>query len=238
MRNFLLILFTIFSCVVYAQNPPKIIKGTVFIDSIPTQDVHIINKKLAIGAISNENGQFEILVEENNILLISHLNLEYKEITVNKENIKAKNIVIYVDSKTHMLDDAPVVNAETLKLPYANVKPKDDKTVKIESGVTIGLSGLVNALNGNNKKKKLLKKLKIEDQNIANIRKHYTDGFFIRQLKIKEEHINSFLESCISKGIINLYRKDKILELTSVLIENSKHSPYLLENELIRLTQK
>ena len=257
MRNFLLILFTIFSCVVYAQNSPKIIKGTVFIDSIPTQDVHIINKKLALGAISNENGQFEILAEENNILLISHLNLEYKEITVSKENIKAKNIVVYVDSKTHMLDEvvlekqknileidqdilanAPVVNAETLKLPYANVKPKDDKTVKIESGITIGLSGFVNALNGNNKKKKLLKKLKVEDQNIANIRKHYTDGFFIRQLKIKEEHINSFLESCISKGIINLYRKDKVLELTSVLIENSKHSPYLLENEHIRLTQK
>ncbi len=240
-----------------AQNIPKIIKGTIFIDSIPTPDVHIINKKLALGTISNKNGTFEILAEVNNSLLISHLNLEYKEITITQENIKAKNIVIYVDSKTHMLDEVvlekrkgifeidsdiitntPIVNAKTLKLPYANIKPKSDKTVKIESGITIGITGLVNALNGNNKRKKLLKKLKVEDKNITNIRKHFTDSFFIKQLKIKEEHINSFLESCVSKGIFNLYQKNKVLELTAVLIENSKNSPYLLENENIRLTQK
>lgn len=257
MKNFLLAVLVSFSWLLQSQNNPKIIKGTVFIDSIPTQDVHIINKKLTIGAVSNENGSFEILTEEGNTLLISHLNLEYKEITVTQENINAKNIVIYVTSKTHMLDEvvlerkrsileidpdilanAPVVNAKTLKLPYANSKPKDDKTVKIESGVSVNLVGLINALNGTNKKKKLLKKLQIEDQNLAKIRKHFTDSFFIKQLKIKEENINSFLESCISRGIINLYKNDKVLELTSVLIENSKHSPYLLENENIRLTQK
>ena len=257
MKNFLLAVLVSFSWLLQSQNNPKIIKGTVFIDSIPTQDVHIINKKLTIGAVSNENGSFEILAEEGNTLLISHLNLEYKEITVTQENINAKNIVIYVTSKTHMLDEvvlerkrsileidpdilanAPIVNAKTLKLPYANSKPKDDKTVKIESGVSVNLVGLINSLNGTNKKKKLLKKLQTEDQNLAKIRKHFTDSFFIKQLKIKEENINSFLESCISRGIINLYKNDKVLELTSVLIENSKHSPYLLENENIRLTQK
>lgn len=257
MKNFLLAVLVSFSWLLQSQNNPKIIKGTVFIDSIPTQDVHIINKKLTIGAVSNENGSFEILAEEGNTLLISHLNLEYKEITITQENINAKNIVVYVTSKTHMLDEvvlerkrsileidpdilanAPVVNAKTLKLPYANSKPKDDKTVKIESGVSVNLVGLINSLNGTNKKKKLLKKLQTEDQNLAKIRKHFTDSFFIKQLKIKEENINSFLESCISRGIINLYKNDKVLELTSVLIENSKHSPYLLENENIRLTQK
>lgn len=257
MKNFLLAVLVSFSWLLQSQNNPKIIKGTVFIDSIPTQDVHIINKKLTIGAVSNEIGSFEILAEVGNTLLISHLNLEYKEITVTQENINTKNIVVYVTSKTHMLDEvvlerkksileidpdilanAPVVNAKTLKLPYANSKPKDDKTVKIESGVSVNLVGLINALNGTNKKKKLLKKLQAEDQNLAKIRKHFTDSFFIKQLKIKEENINSFLESCISRGIINLYKNDKVLELTSVLIENSRHSPYLLENENIRLTQK
>ncbi|TDQ25756.1 carboxypeptidase-like regulatory domain-containing protein [Tenacibaculum caenipelagi] len=258
MRNFLIAFFTFYSCLLFAQNTPKIIIGTVFIDSIPTQDVHIINKKLAVGTISNENGRFEILATKNDVLLISHLNLEYKEFTIAQENIQSKNIVIYVDSKTHMLDEvvlerkkgifeidkdimpnnAPVVNAKTLNLPYANSKPKEEKTVRIESGIAIGIIGLINALNGKNKQKKLLKKIKVEDQNIEKIRKHFTDGFFVQQLKIKKEHINSFLESCISKGIVYLYKKEKVLELTSVLIENSKNSPYLLENEHIRLTQK
>ncbi|CAM1365327.1 conserved hypothetical protein [Tenacibaculum sediminilitoris] len=230
--------------------------GTVFIDSIATQDVHIINKKMALGAVSNENGYFEILAAENNSLLISHLNLEYKEVTITKEHIKAKNIVIFVNSKTHMLDEvvlekqpgifevdkdihtnAPVINAKTLKLPYANVKPKDEKTVKIQSGVAISLTGLINALNGTNKLRRQLKKITIEDKNIEKIRKHFTDGFFVYQLKIEKEKINQFLEGCISKGIINLYTKNKVLELTAVLIENSKTSPYLLENEHIRVTK-
>ncbi|WP_417799773.1 carboxypeptidase-like regulatory domain-containing protein [Tenacibaculum sp.] len=258
MRKWLLVLFSCFSCVVIAQNTPKIITGTVFIDSIATQDVHIINKKLAIGAVSNQNGRFEILATENNVLLISHLNLEYKEVTITKEHMKTKNIVVFVDSKTHMLEEvvlekqksileidsdiltnAPVVNASTLKLPYANVTPtKDEKTVKIASGVAVSLTGLINALNGTNKRKKQLKKITVEDKSIEKIRKHFTDGFFIRQLKIKKEHINQFLQACISKGIINLYTKDKVLELTAVLIENSKTSPYLLENENIRVTKK
>ncbi len=258
MKKLLLVLFTCFSCIAIAQNTPKIITGTVFIDSIATQDVHIINKKMAIGAVSNENGRFEILAAENNTLLISHLNLEYKEVTITKEHIKTKNIIIFVDSKTHMLDEvvlerqksileidndilsnAPIVNAKTLKLPYANViQPKDEKTVKIQSGVAINLTGLINALNGKNKLKKQLKKATIEDKNIEKIRKHFTDGFFVQQLKIKRESINQFLQACISKGIINLYNKDKVLELTAVLIENSKTSPYLLENENIRVTKK
>ncbi|MDO6676342.1 carboxypeptidase-like regulatory domain-containing protein [Tenacibaculum sp. 1_MG-2023] len=258
MRKLLLVLFTITTCAIIAQNTPKIITGTVFIDSIATQDVHIINKKLTLGAVSNENGRFEILASENNTLLVSHLNLEFKEVTITQEHIKTKNIVIFVDSKTHMLDEvvlekqrsileidpdilnnAPVVNAKTLKLPYANViQPKGEKTVKIESGLAISVTGLINALNGTNKRKKQLKKITIEDRNIEKIRKHFTDGFFIRQLKIKKENINQFLQACISKGIINLYNKDKVLELTAVLIENSKSSPYLLENETIRVTKK
>lgn len=257
MKNFFIAVLFFTSWLLQSQSNQKIIHGIVYIDSIPTQDVHIINKKLALGTVSNENGFFEILAEENNTLLISHLNLEYKEITVSNDNIKNRYIIIHVKSKTHMLDEVvlekrkgifevdkdilinnPVVDAKTLKLPYANSKPKDDKTVKIESGITVGVEGLVNALNGKNKQKKLLKKLQAEDQNLSKIRKHFTDGFFVKQLNIKEEHINLFLESCISRGIINLYNKDKVLELTSVLVENSKTSPYLLKDEKIKLTQK
>ncbi|WNW02539.1 hypothetical protein RRF68_03680 [Tenacibaculum sp. HL-MS23] len=104
--------------------------------------------------------------------------------------------------------------------------------------MSVNLGGLVNALNGNTKQKKVFKKLKIEDENIIKIRKHFTDSFFIYQLKITKENINPFLEFCISKGIINLYRKDKFLELTTVLLDNSKNSPYLLHKENTRVTQK
>lgn len=259
MKKILLLFFTLFSLTSKSQNSPKIISGQIYIDSLPIQDVHIINKKLAIGAVSNEEGKFEILANKGDVIIVSHLNFEYKEYTITNDDLKSKRITIYLNSKMYLLDEVvlkkkkgifdvdkdilidngPIVNAKTLKLPYANSKkPKEDKTLKIESGLSIGIGGLVNALNGKNRQKKLLKKLKFEDKSLLKIRKHFTDGFFIQQLKIKKENINLFLENCISGGIINLYNKDKLLELTSVLIDNSKNSPYLLDKENIKLTQK
>ncbi len=242
-----------------SQNNQEIISGRIYLDSIPVQDVHIINKKLEIGTVSNENGKFEILASKNDILIISHLNIEFKEQTITDENIGTKKINIFLNSKNYMLDEvvlekkkgifeidkdilqhnAPIVNAKTLKLPYANSKkPDKENTVEIESGLSVSIVGLVNALNGNAKRKKLLRKLKIEDRNIKKVRQYYTDGFFVQQLNIKKESINPFIEHCISKGVMNLYYKDKFLELTSVLIDNSKNSPYLIEKENTRITQK
>ncbi|KAB1153204.1 carboxypeptidase-like regulatory domain-containing protein [Tenacibaculum aiptasiae] len=259
MKRLLLLFFTILSFNATAQNNPKIISGYIFVDSIPTQDIHLINKKLSIGTITDEKGHFEILANKGDILIASHLNIEYTEYSISDQDLEATKITIYIDSKNHLLDEvvlekkkgifdidkdiltnnAPIVNAKTLKLPYANSKkPEKDKTLKIKSGVSVSLSGLINSINGNNRKEKILRKVKSEDENISKIRKHFTDGFFVQQLKIKKENINSFLEYCISRGIINLYKKDKLLELTSILIDNSKNSPYLLEKEQTKLTQK
>ncbi len=259
MRKILFLLFSLTSLIIIAQNNPKIVSGAIYLDSLAVEDVHIINKKMDIGAVSNKNGRFEILASKGDILIISHLNFEYKEYIIKNEDLKQKPINIHLNSKTYMLDEvvlkkkrgifdvdkdillhnAPIVNAKTLRLPYANSKkPKDEGTVKIESGVSVNLGGLISALNGKTKQKKMLRKLKIEDKNLQKIRKHFTDGFFVYQLKIKKENINPFLEYCITKGIINLYHKDKLLELTAILLDNSKNSPYLLEKENTRLTQK
>ncbi len=259
MKKIAFILFTIITTTILSQNNQKIISGHIYLDSIPVQDVHIINKKLDIGTVSNENGKFEILASKNDILIISHLNIEFKEQTITDKNISTKKINIFLDSKNYMLDEVvlerkkgifeidkdilphngPIVNAKTLKLPYANSKkPDKDNTVEIESGLSVSVVGLINALNGKTKQKKLLRKLKAEDKNIKKIRQYFTDGFFVQQLKIKRESINPFIEHCISKGIMNLFYKEKLLELTSVLIDNSKNSPYLIEKENTRVTQK
>lgn len=259
MKKILFIIFNLITVIVIAQTTPKVITGTVYLDSVAIQDVHIINTKLELGSISNKNGNFEILATKGDVLIISHLNIEYKEHVITIDNLKSKQINIYLDSKTYMLDEVvlkkkkgifevdkdiliykgPLVNAQTLKLPYANAKKaNNEKAISIKSGVSVNLTGFLNTLNGKTKQKKILKKLQTEDKNIAKIRKHFTDGFFINQLKITKENINPFLEFCITKGIINLYKKDKFLELTTVLLDNSKNASSLLNKENTRLTQK
>jgi hypothetical protein len=259
MKNYVLLFLFIAPFTVIAQKTPKIIKGQIYVDSIPVSDVHILNKTLEIGTISNTNGTFEILANIGDALLISHLNVEILEHTITSKDIENKNISIYLSSKTYILNEvvikkrkgifdvdddimphnAPIVNAKTLNLPYAlSEKAKAEKTVKIRSGVVVGLDGALNALNGKNKQKKLLKKLKNEDTNLKKIRSYFTDGFFVYQLNIKKEDINHFLEYSFSKGIIQLYNEDKYLELTTVLLERSKHFPHQSGIDSTRITQK
>ena len=259
MRNFLFFICCLTSLIIVAQNNAKIVSGTIYLDSLALEDVHIINPKLDIGSVSDKKGRFEILAAKGDVLIISHVNFEYKEHVITEGDLRSKQINIHLDSKTYMLHEivlkkkrgifevdkdiliykGPIVNAQTLKLPYAkNQQSKDEKTVALNSGVSISLGGLANALNGNTKQEIVFKKQKIEDKNILKIRKHFTDSFFIYQLKITKENINPFLELCISKGIINLYRKNKFLELTTILLDNSKNSPYLLHEENTRITQK
>lgn len=235
-----------------AQNNTKIVTGVIYLDSLKVQDVHIINPKLSIGAVSDQAGHFEIMASKGDILIISHLNFEYKEHIITDENLKSKPIVIHLNSKTYVLDEIviqkrksffdidknillhnlPIINAKTLNLPYANSqKPKNEKTITFKSGIAVSLTGLIGTFNGKEKLKKKFKNFKKTDSKLLKIRKHFTDGFFVQQLKIKKENILPFLEHCISKGILNLYHKEKLLELTTVLLNNSKNSPYLLHKE-------
>ncbi|TYP99156.1 carboxypeptidase-like protein [Tenacibaculum adriaticum] len=257
MKNYLSLLLVITTISIYSQERPIVITGQIYLDSIPIQDVHIINKSLEVGTITNEKGMFEILVKKGDILLISHLNLEIKEHIITTENISSKNIQISLPNKTYVLNEVvikkrkgifevdkdimphntPIVNAKTLNLPYTETeKAKEKKTIQIKSGVAVNLEGALNALNGKNKQKKLLKRLKIEDENLLRIRKYFTDGFFVHQLKIKKEYINQFLSYSRPRGIIQLYQKEKHLELATILLENSKNFPQLTEKEKTTIT--
>lgn len=237
------VFFIFISLTICSQEKPIIISGQVFVDSIALSDVHIINKALEIGTITGDHGKFEILAKKGDVLIISHINLTIREHVVTSENITGKIINLSLSNKSYMLTEVvlgktkgifdvdkdieqykgPIVNAETLKLPYANSKrPKKENLVSFKSGAKVNLNGLINALNGNTKRKKQFKKLQLEDQNLVGIREHYTDGFFISQLKIEQDYINQFLNYSISSGIIQLYKKEKHLELTTVLLETSK----------------
>ncbi len=54
------------------------------------------------------------------------------------------------------------------------------------------------------------------------IRSDFGDDFFIIQLNISIEKIDAFIKHCISKGIIDLYIKDKKLEIMDLLIKESE----------------
>lgn len=228
----------------YGQTKKKTIIGKVFYEDDAISDVHIINKNSNIGTNSSDSGLFEIPVVLGDTLTFSHINFKIKELAITEEVLKTELLNIDLDLKTYQLEEItlgksksilfedpdimppPEVNAQTLKLPYANTIAKKDKAiVKFRSGGVINLDNLINALNGNNRRRKELEKITLEDKGLAKIRKYFTDDFFITDLNIKQESINPFLNYCFKKNIIHHFNKNDNLKLTKILMQESKTFP-------------
>lgn len=257
MKNQLQLILLLFISVTYAQTENKIIDGKLIFDNSPISDVHVVNKNTNKGTTTNDDGWFEIPVSVGDSLHFTHVNLEKKIVQITLQMFKENNIKIVLQEKTYALDEIvigqprsifyvdpelmppPVVNATTLKLPYVNTTVKQNNSiVKIRSGGVISVDNLINSLNGNNKRKKALKKAKQEDTVLSKIRKHFTDDFFITDLKIKKENINPFLNYCFRKNIVNYYNKNESLKLTRILIDESKTFEKKIKNDSILLSKK
>lgn len=246
MRNQPLLYLLFFCAVTYGQKKNQLITGQLFFDKEPVADVHIVNKNTNKGTISNDYGLYEISASIGDVLEFSHLNFMTEEIIVTEEILAQAIYKITLKLKTYELEEIVIekqkgifyvdpeimissvvnVNAETLNLPYANSKKKkDDGIVKLSSGAVVSLDNLIGALNGDNKRKKILKKISTEDKILSKIRKYYTDDFFITDLNIKLENINPFLNYCLKKNIITQYNEKDLLKLTSILMSESKSFP-------------
>jgi hypothetical protein len=258
-RTLLLFLFlTGFSFLMNSQEKEAIIiDGKIMIDSIPIENVHVINKKISIGTITNNKGEYKILVAKNDTLFISHINIKNKEVSITKETFASKKLVLNIESASYVLNEVKLkkrrsifyidpqimpghlVNATTLKLPYANVVAKrTEKIAKLTfTSASIDLENLLNFFNGRTKRVKHLKKLKATDEELLKIRTKLSDFFFEKQLKIKKEYINQFLNYCLTKNIIQQYKIGNQLKLTEILIRESKKFPHKKINQETLLTK-
>jgi hypothetical protein len=242
----LALLLFLFNTAILSQEERKFITGEIKLDSFPIHNVHILNRTTNTGTVSNDLGMFMLPVKLGDRLSISHLNLKNRTISITKKNIDAlaisialtnqatllraftlkKTRGIFEQDKDILIYTGPKVNAQTLKLPYANTKiSTDDAVFKIQSGAVISLSNLVSVLNGSKKRAKALRKRSFEDTQLVKIRNFFTDDFFITDLHIQEKHINSFLNFCVKKNIIRFFNKKDNLRLTKTLLRESNLFP-------------
>ena len=259
MKNQLLFFFLLSTIISFSQEKRKLINGTIKFNSDFKGDVHIINKNTSIGTISNNSGWFEIPVMKGDSLFFSHINLKKKTILITEKNFLNGEIEIELEEKTYDLKEitfvkpksmfeiynegkrykGPKVNAITLGLPFTKSKVKKETAiVSINSGAVVSLDNLINSLNGNNRRKKQLLKLSNEDRVLAKIRKHFTDDFFVTDLKIRKENINPFLNYCVRKKIISLYKNEESIKLTTILITESKEFTQKIVTDSLVITKK
>jgi len=260
MKNCCTFLFTLLCLnVIYSQVGKRVLaKGIIVSDSIRIENAHIINKTSQKGTYSTKNGTFSLPIKMGDVIYISHINFNRKEIIINTKSLTKGILKIKIESKTYTLEEITIkkkrsifyvdpeimpnslLNATTLKLPFSNGKKlvEDKSTLKIKSGVAVNLVSFINVLNGNRKKERELAKAKKRDHKIDELRAQFSNSFFYHQLKIQKGHINLFLEYCVEKGLFQVHKKDNILKLTHFLVQISKTYMHQKLNENVLLTKK
>jgi len=233
------------------------IKGKVKSNINELENIHVVNKSTNKGTITTIKGEFKLSVKEKDTLTFSGIQFNNKKIIISPFDILSKSITVNLISKINQLDEViirkPKNMAIELGLPNAGKK----KLTKLEarevyysqaSVLAVILSTLLNkkgniedlyhVISGNRKRDRKLKalieadKLVAHNQNaIKKMRLYFKDDFFIKTLKIPEGKIDSFIESCLSKKIIDLYIKEKNLKIMDVFIKESKSYLKKIENE-------
>ncbi|PQJ82154.1 peptidase associated/transthyretin-like domain-containing protein [Polaribacter glomeratus] len=257
MKKHLICCLLFFSILGFSQENRKLIIGKIFFGKAVVSDVHIINKNTKQGTITNDEGWFEIPVYIGDSLQFTHVNLQEKQLLITKEILTTKKIELTLEEKTYSLNEItlkkprsifyvdpqmmppPIVNANTLNLPYANTIAKKDLSVlKFRSGGVVSLDNLFNTLNGNNKRKKELQKILLEDNGLSKIRKHFTDDFFITDLHIKREQINPFLNYCFKSNIVAYFNRNENIKVTKILMDQSKTFPQIVNTDTLIVFKK
>ena len=246
MKQLYLIIFLSIGFLAQAQENRVLISGEIKNDSVPIENVHIINKNSWKGVITNRLGQFKISVTDKDTLMISDIQYQNKIIVVNQDNLLNKFIKINLLELTNELDEVIVQQfddmSEELNLPNAGKKPlnKLDRNLNHYSQKSTpivileallfkpgGIDDIYNIVSGNRKKDRKLKGLMQYDalnagklEYVKIMREHFEDDFFIKSVKIEEEHIDSYIYYCLAQNIGNLYDKGRLIEVIDVLLKS------------------
>jgi hypothetical protein len=228
------------------------IKGVITHFETPVQDIHILNITSNRGAISDVNGRFEILVKVNDILFISHLEYTSKKVIMEQINIENKLLKIYIEPLTNYLETVEVKNhnlsgnlledtkdvtidtilkiyglqREFMKLASMPSKPNyevnREKPIMNNVDPTGGGVGVGVGIPIRDKENELRRELKLKKSIPEKIIRDFGKYYFIEELNIPEDEIHLFISYCEDYQIIELYKKNEILQLLKILIQESK----------------
>lgn len=239
---FLLVFFAM-NC--FSQKKYAIISGKIISSNNSVGNVHIVNQNTKLGTVSNDNGEFEMMVSLNDILLFSSIEYERKEIRVTENYIKYKRILVELIPSVNELDEVFIegltgnLNYDIKKVPKDTVKkhtfflkPGDLKKAlppDLHGSKKAPYVGFFPPIPGSvpipdaryEAEQRLKREISRKKQFPSNIRKQLGLAYFTDKLHIPEEKIDHFLAYCEDRNIIAAYYKNNLLEVIQILREES-----------------
>jgi hypothetical protein len=108
-KNKLLIVFFLFSIVSFSQKERvKILRALVVSDSIPVERVTVTNITAETVVITDDLGQFTIFAKEDDVIMITGVAFETKQIVVKSSDFEEMILKIHITEKVNQLDEVKI----------------------------------------------------------------------------------------------------------------------------------
>jgi hypothetical protein len=165
-NNCFLIIFILISQTVFSQSKEKLFHGKVFANGNNVEGINVVNLVNEKSAVTNEEGDFYILAKEDDLIVLSAPNFEYKRKIIAKEDLDSKIVTINLIPKATQLDEVEIteyknINAVDLGIlskPAKQYTPAErklktatDLDLGIGFGVIFSIDPLINAISGRTK---------------------------------------------------------------------------------------
>lgn len=213
-----------------------VIKGKVLFNNTGIPHHNVINTTTGVAAITDDNGEFKILVKEGDQLVFTAINFQLKIVYISPEIVKNGKLIVEVSEKVRALDE--VVVSPDNKEQFLQLKDEDfkayeyavDRSAAVENIAQPRIvRGMRDGLNVANLFKALFTAHKEEGRERAPLkvsevlRQLYDDRFFVVDLKLPSNNIDDFLQYCDTKiPSQTLLRKENEFQLIDFLVTQSK----------------
>jgi len=230
----------------FSQENYALISGKIISSNNSVGNVNIVNLNSKTGTVSNDIGEFELIVSLNDTLLFSSIEYERRKIKMTGNFIKYKRILVELIPSVNELDEIYIegltgnLNYDINKVPNDTlpkhsflINPGDLKkrlpfdTKGQKKAPYVGSfppsSGGVPIPDARYEAEQRLKReISRKKQFPIKIRKELGIAFFTENLRIPEEQIDNFLAYCEFRNIIAEYYKNNLLKVIQILREESK----------------
>lgn len=237
MKNTILFVFFLaFVGISYAQDNRQVLRGKVLYRGSNVSNENVINATAETATITNDDGQFAILVKVGDQLVFTAVNYQLEVVTITQEILDNNRLVVEVSEKVTALDEV-VVSPENQE-KFLEVKNDDFKgfEYEIDRGTEVEnvadsriVRGMQDGINFVNIFKALFNSKKKDDQQSVQLkvsevlRQVYDDEFFVLDLKLPQDKIDAFLLYCDDKvPSQTLLRKENEFQLIDFLVTHSK----------------
>lgn len=175
----------------------KSISGKIIVKDAKVSDIHIINLSNDKETLTDNKGEFSILVKPDDLLVFSAEHLDYMRKIVEQEDYDSGILKVDMTSKINRLDEVVVKNYSSVNAVALGILSKPAKSYtpaerRLYGATSSPIDALINLLTGRTKMLEDGVEIEKKEFLLEQLDGLYTDEFYLQELGIEKEKIKGF----------------------------------------------